>query len=376
MRFPFIDLQAQRNRIADEVEAAMLKVLRSGAYILGPEVAEFEQKIAKFLNTEHALACANGTDALILPMMAWNIGAGDAVFCPSFTYTASAESVAVLGAAPVFVDVDEDTYTLCPKSLEAAITTVKREGKLTPRAVMAIDLFGQSADYPAIKTICEREGLKLISDCAQGLGCTLNGNSPAHWADVVTTSFFPAKPLGCYGDGGCVFTNDIELAETMRSLAFHGRATQAYDHDRIGINSRLDTLQAAILLEKLKIFPDEIKSRTTIAERYSRYLSPLGLKTPTLIENSVSTWAQYTVEVENRDAFMDAVKAQGIPVAAYYPRPVHLQSAYKAYPVAGNGLPITEKIMKSVVSLPMHPYLTPPDQDEIIAVIKQIINQL
>lgn len=373
MLFPFIDLQAQRKTIRGEIDAAVNRVIRHGAYILGPEVGQFEAELAAFEGVAHVAACANGTDALKLPMLAWDIGAGDTVFCPSFTYTATAEAIAVLGATPVFVDIDPDTYTMCPKSLQAAIDGVKCVGKLTPRAVIAVDLFGQSANYPAIKAITDAEGLRLISDNAQSLGCRLNGHNPAHWADVATTSFFPAKPLGCYGDGGAMLTNDADFTTELRDLAFHGRSSTPYDHDRIGLNSRLDTIQAAILLEKLKIFAREIKHRNTIANRYAEALKPLGIKTPTVIAGGLSTWAQYTIEVDNRDSFLDNMRAQKIPVAAYYPRPVHLQSAYRSFPVSGNGLPVTEQAMNNVAALPMHAYLSRENQDKVIKAVKKSI---
>ncbi len=373
MKFPFIDLQAQRKTIRDEIDMAVNKVVRHGAYILGPEVAQFESELAKFEGVAHVAACANGTDALKLPMLAWEIGSGDAVFCPSFTYTATAEAIAVLGVTPVFVDIDPDTYTMCPKSLQAAIDGVRRAGKLVPRAVIAVDLFGQSADYPAITAITKAEGLKLISDNAQGLGCRLGGHSPAHWADVATTSFFPAKPLGCYGDGGAMLSNDAGLIAELRDLAFHGRCSTPYDHDKIGLNSRLDTIQAAILLEKLKIFAREIEDRNTIADRYASALKPLGVNTPTVIAGGVSSWAQYTIEVDNRDGFLDAMRAQEIPVAAYYPRPVHLQSAYRDFPVSGNGLPVTEKVMHTVAALPIHAYLSHENQDMVIEAVAKSI---
>jgi len=373
MLFPFIDLQAQRKTIRDEIDAAVNRVIRHGAYILGPEVAQFEGELAKFEGVSHVAACANGTDALKLPMLAWGIGAGDAVFCPSFTYTATAEAIAVIGATPVFVDIDPDTYTMCSKSLQAAIDGVRRAGKLIPRAVIAVDLFGQSADYPAITAITETEDLKLISDNAQSLGCRLAGQSPAHWAHVATTSFFPAKPLGCYGDGGAVLTNDADLTADLRDLAFHGRSNTPYDHDRIGLNSRLDTIQAAILLEKLKIFAREIEDRNVVADHYGAALKQVGVKTPTVIADGVSSWAQYTIEVDNRDAFLDNMRAQEIPVAAYYPRPVHLQSAYTDFPVSGNGLPVTEQVMHTVAALPIHAYLTNENQDMVIEAIKKSI---
>ncbi len=370
MRFPFIDLQAQRQTIACEIDAAVKKVIEYGAYILGPEVGQFETALAAFEDVPTALGCANGTDALILPMMAWGIGAGDAVFCPSFTYTATAEAVALLGATPVFVDVKPDTYTICPDALAASIEVVRQAGGLTPKAVIAVDLFGQCADYPALRPVVDTHGLKLISDNAQALGGRLDGHSPAHWADVATTSFFPAKPLGCYGDGGAILSRDEALIDHLRDLAFHGRSKTPYDHDAIGLNSRLDTLQAAILLEKLKIFPREIEARGCIADQYAKLLAQLGVKTPKVIDGGVSTWAQYVIEVENRDTFLDKMRAQGIPVASYYPRPVHLQTAYKAFP-HGYGLPTTEDIMTRVAALPMHAYLNAEQQDMVVAAVSK-----
>lgn len=365
MRFPFIDLQAQRKRIAGEIDAAVSKVLRHGAYILGPEVGRFEEKLADFVGAKHAISCANGTDALVLSLMAWGIGSGDAVFCPSFTYTATAEAIALVGASPVFVDVRPDTYNICGNSLTGAIENVKADRALGPKAVIAIDLFGQPADYPKIQSICENDGLKLISDCAQAFGCRIGEHSPAYWADAVTTSFFPAKPLGCYGDGGAILTNDTALDETLRALAFHGCSKISYDHDAIGMNSRLDTIQAAILIEKLKIFDDEIQERNHIAERYRAGLSSNVIRTPHVPDGYLSTWAQYTIEVDERDAFIAHMKAHEIPVASYYPRPVHLQTAYTEYPCAPDGLPVTNRIKNRVISLPMHAYLSNADQNLI-----------
>ena len=322
-------------------------------------------------------SCANGTDALALPLMAWGIGRGDAVFCPSFTFAATGEVVPWLGASPVFVDVLDDTYNLDPERLEAAIAAVKAEGKLTPRAIIAVDLFGQPADYPAIAAIAKRHGLKLIADSAQGFGCTLHGKHPGAWADVVTTSFFPAKPLGCYGDGGAVLTNDDWLAERIDSLRVHGKATasdiagHSFEHDpkylnmRVGINSRLDTIQAAVLIEKLKIFADEIAKRDAIAARYAAGLKGSVAHTPAVIDGGTSVWAQYTIEHSNRDGLAAHLKVLGVPTAAYYPMPMHVQGCYSIYPRPG-GLPVSEAKADLVLALPMHPYLDPATQDRII----------
>ena len=381
MSIAFIDLAALQRRIKPQIDAAIAKVLAHGAYVLGPEVREFEAALAAFSGAKLALSCANGTEALVLPMMAWGIGRGDAVFCPSFTFAATGEVVPWLGAEPVFVDVLPDTYNLDPAKLEAAIVATQAEGRLKPRAVIAVDLFGQLADYPAIAAIARRHGLKLIADSAQGFGATLHGKHPGAWADVVTTSFFPAKPLGCYGDGGAVLTDDAGLWELMDSLRVHGKAVpsdlagKTFDHDpkylnmRVGLNSRLDTLQAAILLEKLKIFPDEIEARNRAADRYAQGLAGGVAAIPTVIEGGVCIWAQYTIEHENRDGLMAHLKTQGVPSAAYYPMPMHRQDCYAVYPRPG-GLPVTEAKAEVVVSLPMHPYLDEATQDRIIAAVR------
>ena len=367
MRFPFIDLQAQRARIEGEVNAALRKVLEHGQFILGPEVTAFENQLAEFEGGGHVIGCANGTDAIILPLKAWNIGRGDVVFCPSWTYAATAEAIALIGATPCFVDVDPATYTLCPTSLRKAIKA-NPDGK----AIIAVDLFGQPADYPALRGIADEFGLKLISDTAQGLGCRLHGKAPIEWADVVTTSFFPAKPLGCYGDGGAMLTRNDALNDKLRSLRFHGRG-DAGDHVNIGMNSRLDTMQAAILIEKLNIFEDEIKTRNAIADRYTEALKSNILRTPKVIEGGLSTWAQYAIEVPNRDAAMEGMKAAGIPVAAYYPLPTHMQTAYKDYPISPDGLPHTMAAKDVIMALPMHAYLKPEDQDAVIETLLSLV---
>lgn len=381
MAIPFIDLQAQRRRLGEPLEAAILKVVRSGAYIMGPEIGEFEKQLAAFGQAPFALSCGNGTDALILPLMAFGIGRGDAVFCPSFTFAATAEVVPLVGAEPVFVDIDPQTYNLDPVSLEAAIEAVKREGRLTPKAVIAVDLFGQPADYPAIAAITATHGLKLIADSAQGFGSTLHGRHPIHWADVATTSFFPAKPLGCYGDGGAVLSKDERLHDILVSLRVHGQAVKSdiegrdFGHDprylnlRIGMNSRMDTLQAAILLEKLKIFEDEIRLRNEVADRYAQGLSDV-VGVPRVIDGGRSVWAQYTIETPHRDALVAHLRAQDVPTAVYYPIPIHKQAVYAEFPKAPGGLPVTEAKSGVVVSLPMHPYLEPQVQSQIIDAVR------
>jgi UDP-2-acetamido-2-deoxy-ribo-hexuluronate aminotransferase len=360
----------------------MARVLDTCGFIMGPEVTNFEKALASFAGARHALACANGTDALLIPLRAWNIGPGDAVFVPSFTFVASAEVAPLVGASPVFVDVLPDTYNMDPASLEAAIESVKKAGKLKPRAIIAVDLFGQPADYVAISAIAKKHGLKLIADQAQGFGCTLNAKQPLDWADVATASFFPAKPLGCYGDGGAVLTNDDSLAGLVDSIRIHGKASaedmaaKKYDNDprylnmRIGVNSRLDALQAAILSEKLKIYPDELKKRDAIAQRYNAGLAPHVRRVPTVIKGGFSNWAQYTIESDNRDGLIAHLKSKGVPTAIYYPIPIHMQDVYSVYPTAPGGLPVTEDIRNRVISLPMHPYLSQADQDQVIDAVR------
>jgi UDP-2-acetamido-2-deoxy-ribo-hexuluronate aminotransferase len=370
---PFIDLQAQRARIADRIDAAVSRVIRHGAYIFGPEVKQLEGQLAQFAEAKHCVANANGTDALVLPLWAWNVGEGDAVFCPSFTFAATAEIVPWVQATPVFVDVLPDTYNMDPKSLEAAIAGVKREGKLTPKAVIAVDLFGQLADYPAIAAICRREDLKLIADSAQSYGATLHGKHPMAWADAQTTSFFPAKPLGCYGDGGATLTNNDEDNVMMRSLAFHGASgDDKYNCARIGMNSRLDTIQAAILIEKLAIFADEIRARNEIADRYAHMLEGV-VQTPRVIEGGVSTWAQYVIEADNRDGLAAHLREAGIPTAQYYPKPLHKQTAYENFPIGAGGLEVSERIAHRVLALPMHPYLDGQTQTKITSAIRDFV---
>ncbi|MCG8441118.1 MAG: DegT/DnrJ/EryC1/StrS family aminotransferase [Caulobacterales bacterium] len=370
MAIAFIDLQAQRRRIADRIDRAFAGVLEHGRFIMGPEVAAFERQLADYGQARHALSCANGTDALALPLMAWGLKRGDAVFCPSFTFAATAEVVPWLGATPVFVDVDPDTYNIVPAKLADAIEAVKAAGTLTPRAIIAVDLFGQPADYPAIAEIARAHGLKLIADTAQGFGCTLHGRHPLSWADIATTSFFPAKPLGCYGDGGAVLTNDDELADVITSLRNHGQGADRYDNVRIGMNSRLDSLQAAVLIEKLAVFDEEIAARNRIAERYAAGLAGAVERTPAVIEGGVSVWAQYTIEHRDRDGLAAHLKEAGVPTAVYYAKPLHLQTAYRDYPRGAGGLPVTEDIAGRVISLPMHPYLDAPTQDQIIDAVR------
>ncbi len=378
MSIAFIDLQAQRARISDKIDQAISGVVESGAYIMGPPVREFEAQLADFTGAAHAFACGNGTDALHLALLALGVGDGDAVFCPAFTFTATAEPIPHTGATPVFVDIDERTYNLDPAKLDAAIEAVSAEGKLKPRAVIAVCLFGQPADYPEISAIAKKHGLEVIADCAQGLGGVIDGKHATAWADVATTSFFPAKPLGCYGDGGAVYTNRDDVAEIVDSLRFHGKASKSdieqrqfnhlpkYLNTRMGFNSRLDTIQAAILLEKLAIFPDEIEKRNEVAARYSAALDNVVDATPFVKEGFRSVWAQYTIEVSERDKFQAHMKARGVPTMVYYPIPLHLQPCYEDVVGAYADFSVSEAKSKSVVSLPMHPYLDEDTQRSVI----------
>src|SRR5918998_1746369 len=360
---PFIDLAAQRRRLGKAVEDAVLKVVDHCGFVMGPEIGALEADLAAFCGARHALSCANGTDALGLILMAKGVKPGNAVFCPSFTFAATAEVVAWMGATPVFVDIEEETFNLDPASLEDAIATARRLG-LNPVGLISVDLFGLPADYDAIEPICAREGLWLLSDAAQSFGATYKGRKVGTIGAATATSFFPAKPLGCYGDGGAVFTDDDELADVMRSLRVHGQGTDKYDNVRIGINGRLDTIQAAVLIEKLKIFPDEIAARARIAGRYNELLRPMAI-VPETPKGLTSVWAQYTLRVRgfDRDAFQADLKAAGVPTAIYYPKPLHRQTAYKAYPIAAKGLPVSDRLAAEVISLPMHPYLADEVQD-------------
>jgi dTDP-4-amino-4,6-dideoxygalactose transaminase len=364
----FIDLQAQRRRLGAPLEAAIKAAVEGGQWILGPQVAQFEKDVAAWAGVKHAIACANGTDALLLVLRAWGVGPGDAVFVPAFTFAASGEVVALAGASPVFVDVLPDTFNMDPASLEAAIALVKKDGKLTPKVVMPVDLFGQPADYARLAPIAAREGLKLFCDTAQGFGGLLNGKRAGAIGDAAATSFFPAKPLGCYGDGGACFTNDDGLKDLLLSLRMHGQGCDRYEHVHIGMNSRLDTIQAAILIEKLKIFEDEIEKRNAVAGRYNdAFAGSNRIKTPPVIAGATSTWAQYTLQVNDRARFQADLKAAGVPTMVYYPIPLSRQKAYAHYPSAPT--PVSEALSATVVSLPMHPYMDAGTQDRIIAAV-------
>jgi dTDP-4-amino-4,6-dideoxygalactose transaminase len=368
---PFIDLAAQRRRLGKSVDEAVSRVLTHCQFINGPEVTQLEAALAAFSGAKHVVSCASGTDALLMVLMAKGVGRGDAVFCPSFTFCATGEAVALTGATPVFVDVDEATFNMDTGSLKRGIATAIKRG-LQPRAVIPVDLFGQSADHDAIGRVAAAEGMFVLDDAAQAFGASYRGRRLGTFGLVTATSFFPAKPLGCFGDGGAIFTDDAELAETLRSIRVHGQGSDKYDNVRLGLTGRLDTLQAAILIEKLKIFEDEIAARNVVAERYARGLGNI-VSVPRLASGCTSVWAQYTIRLpkgSDRDAFAAALKAQGIPTAIYYPKSMHQQTAYRDFPVADGGVPISEALSDDVISLPMHAYLDEPTQERIIRAVR------
>jgi dTDP-4-amino-4,6-dideoxygalactose transaminase len=364
----FIDLHAQRRRLGDKIDQAIAKVLEHGRFIMGPEVPELERQLADFCGARHAIGCSSGTDAIVLGLMALGVGPGDAVFVPSFTFAATAEAVAFLRATPVFVDIRPESFNMDPDSLSAAIDMIAESGELRPVGVIAVDLFGQPADYRIIEPLAERHGMWVMADGAQSFGATLDNRRVGAIGRISTTSFFPAKPLGCYGDGGAIFTNDDELATILRSLLFHGKGSEKYDNVRIGMNGRLDTIQAAILLEKLSIFEEEIERRQTVAQRYNDSLGNVT-RVPCVTDGTKSAWAQYTIVLSDRDAVASRLKQEGIPTAVYYPRPLHRQTAYRGYPTAPGGLLVSEDMSMRVLSLPMHPYLEPPVQQRIVAAV-------
>lgn len=356
MTIQFIDLAAQYQHLKTKIDQRIQTVLDHGHYIMGPEVQELEQELAKYVGVKHAITCANGTDALTLAMMVLDIKAGDAVFCPTFTFFATAEVIAYEGATPVFVDSDEATFNICPVDLEKRIQAIIADGKLTPKAIIAVDLFGLPANYPEIQKIADKYHLKLVEDAAQGFGGSIDGKRAGSFGDIATTSFFPAKPLGCYGDGGAIFTNNDEYAELLKSYRVHGKGKDKYDNIRIGMNSRLDTIQAAVLLEKLAEFPTELINRNKAADSYEKTLSD-KYQTPKVPKGYVSSWAQYTLVSANRDAEMAAYKEQGIPTMIYYGTCMHEQTAFSQLGYQAGDFPIAERMAKSVFSLPMHPYM-------------------
>ncbi|HIU64260.1 MAG TPA: DegT/DnrJ/EryC1/StrS family aminotransferase [Candidatus Avacidaminococcus intestinavium] len=360
----FIDLVTQQARIKEKIDAGIQAVLKHGQYILGPEVSELEEKLADFTGTKHCITCANGTDALQIAQMAFGIGPGDEVITPGFTYIATAETVALLGAKPVYVDICPRTYNLDPKKLEAAITP-------KTKAIIPVSLYGQCADFDEINSIANKYGIPVIEDAAQSFGATYKGKQSCNLSTVACTSFFPSKPLGCYGDGGALFTNDDQLAKVLRQIARHGQ-DRRYHHIRVGVNSRLDTLQAAILLPKLEIFAEEITLRKGVAEKYNQLFNQAGIITTPFIEtHNTSVYAQYTIQVNSREHVQTKLKEAGIPTAVHYPIPLNKQPAVADFHAL---LPVGDTVAQKVISLPMHPYLTGEEQEKIAAVFKEMLS--
>jgi dTDP-4-amino-4,6-dideoxygalactose transaminase len=371
---PFIDVVSQRARLGKSIDDAVSRVLGHCQFINGPEVTRLEADLAAFCGARHVVSCASGTDALLMVLMAKGVGPGDAVLCPSFTFCATGEVVALLGATPVFVDVEEATFNMDVESLKRGIATARRLG-LKPVAVIPVDLFGQSADHDAIGTIAEAEGLFVLDDAAQSFGATYKGRRLGTFGLATATSFFPAKPLGCFGDGGAILTDDATFAETLRSVRVHGQGSDKYDNIRIGLTARLDTMQAAILIEKLKIFEDEIAARNRVADRYAQGLRDV-VAVPHVVAGCTSVWAQYTIRLPggvDRDGFAAALRTKGVPTAVYYPKSMHQQTAYRDFPVADGGLPVCERLSADVISLPMHAYLDEPTQARVIEAVRSAL---
>ena len=372
MSVPFIDLKAQYARIQEEVNAGIQRVLEHGKYIMGPEVAEFEGKLAEFCGAKHAITCSNGTDALSLGLMAYDVGPGDAIFTTPFTFFATAEVIALTGATPVFVDIDPRTFNIDPAQLAKQVERVASEGKLTPRGIMPVNLFGLAPDFDGIDAVAKKHGLFVIEDTAQGFGGLYKGRISGSLGDISSTSFFPAKPLGCYGDGGAVFTSNDELAAIMRSLRVHGQGVDKYDNVRIGLNARFDTMQAAVMLPKLKIFPEEIELRQKVAASYTQALSDL-VETPHVPEGYTSVWAQYSVLSDHRSEIQEALKSAGIPSVVYYRIPCHLSKAFEYLGYQEGDMPESEKAAMRIFSLPMHPYIESDFAEQVADVIRSVV---
>ncbi len=368
----FIDLAQQQRHIFPALERAIHTVLSHGKYIMGPEVRELEQGLVDFAGCKHVVSCSSGTDALFMALMGYGIGPGDAVFTTAFTFIATAEVVSVLGATPVFVDIDPKTFNIDPDKLEEAILETKREGKLVPKGIIPVDLFGLPADYDSIAIIADKHSLFVLEDAAQSLGGVYKGKQAGTFGNAAAISFFPAKPLGCYGDGGAVFTDDEELAVKCNSIRFHGKGSEKYDNVRIGVNSRLDTLQAAILLPKLAVFPEELRARQRVAAWYEEGLKDI-VETPWVPPSSTSAWAQYSILSDHRDAIQSALKAQGVPSGIYYPRPLHLQTAFNDLGYGEGAFPVAELAAKRVLGLPMHPYMKRSEVERIVRIIQDCL---
>ena len=358
------------------MDKAIMDVVASSAYVMGPQIKEMEAAFAEYVGMRHCIACNSGTDALLLALMAWDVKPGDAVFVPSFTFFASAEVIAMQGATPVFVDVNPDTYNLCVADLERKIEQTLKAGKLKPRVIIAVDLFGLPADFKAIRQVADKYGLYVLEDGAQGFGGRINGKEACSFGDITTTSFFPAKPVGCYGDGGAIFTDNDEWAALMESYHIHGKGSDRYDNIRIGMNSRLDSIQAAVLLVKLKAFKDyELNDVNKVAARYTEQLEDM-MKTPVVPEGYYSSWAQYTIQVESKEVrtkLQEALKAKNIPTAIYYPIPMHRQTAFNYLNINDNLCPVSDRLADTVISLPIHPYLSEKDQDMICIAVRDAL---
>jgi UDP-2-acetamido-2-deoxy-ribo-hexuluronate aminotransferase len=370
-RIDFIDLKAQQQLIYPALMKRIEQVLSHGKYIMGPEIKELEDRLAQYVGVKHAITCSSGTDALLMPLLAYGVGPGDAIFTTPFTFIATAEVIQLLGATPVFVDIEARTFNLAPGALAEAIAHLGKNPKtanLSPRGIIPVDLFGQPADYDRINALAQQHGMFVLEDAAQAFGATYKGKRAGALAEVAATSFFPAKPLGCYGDGGAIFTDNDDLASVLRSIRVHGQGTHKYDNVRIGLNGRLDTLQAAILLEKLTIFDREVDLRQEVAQRYSRDLQAI-LEVPYVTPEATSVWAQYSVLSEDRDQLQKNLKEAGIPTAVYYPLPLHLQGAFRHLGYQAGDFPRSEKASQHIFSLPMHPYLDEGDQRRIIRAI-------
>lgn len=372
---PFIDLEAQRQTISKEIDQAVLHVIHNCSYIMGPEVFELEKRLAEFASVPHALGVSNGTEALFMGLMALGAGPGDAIFVPTFTFAATAEVVALVGATPIFIDIDERSFNMCPRSLSEAIDMVKKDKNLTPKGIIPVCLFGNPAPYDEINAVAKSERLWVMADVAQSFGARYKEKPTASQGTLACTSFFPAKPLGGYGDGGAIFTHDSGLADILKSIRVHGQGKDKYENIRVGLNGRLDTIQAAILIEKLKIFPNELIQRQKAASNYTEGLSDI-VTTPHIEPYSFSSWAQYTLLTDKRDQVATILKEKGIPTMVYYPIPLHKQKAYDMYPKAPNGLVASEKLSQYVLSLPMHPYLSSEVQDYVIESLRLAIKQL
>jgi dTDP-4-amino-4,6-dideoxygalactose transaminase len=365
----FIDLPAQQQRIRDKIEKNMKAVLDHGKYINGPELTELEKKLAGYTGAKFAVGCASGTDALLMPLLAYGIKPGDSIFTTPFTFIATAEVIQLLGATTVFVDIEPDTFNIDVKKLDAEIEKIKKKGGLTPKGIIPVDIFGQTADYDEINAIAEKHDLFVIEDAAQSFGASYKGRRAGSLADVGATSFFPAKPLGCYGDGGMIFTSDKAMYDKLVSIRVHGQGTDKYDNVRIGINGRIDTIQCAVLLAKMEIFDEEISLRQDVAKRYSEGLKN-SVKVPFVKKDNISAWAQYSILHPERDRIISKLNEQKIPTAVYYPKPLHLQTAFSHLGHKAGDFPVSEEISNKIFSLPMHPYLKKDDQDRVIEIIK------